>query len=327
MAKPSRPERGGVESIRVGALEAAPGTCVHGDIPVARLPTQGWLELPVAVFNGARPGPRIWVSAAIHGDELNGVEVVRELVEQLDPAKLAGALVAAPVVNVFGFTARSRYTPDGRDLNRVFPGNKRGSLASRLAALFMGEIVAQCELGIDLHTAAEGRTNVPQVRCDTGQAKLRELAAVFGSSIVLHSRPGKGTLRGAAAKKGIPVLLFEGGGPHTFDRAVVREGLNGLKRIMNHLDMYHWRVPKVSRAPVEYSSSRWLRAPCSGLFRPKIAVGAKVQQGQILGSIGDTLGGSPREVRALFDGRVIGGATHPLVHQGDALLHVAQLEG
>lgn len=327
MVKPSsKPERAGVDALRVGELEAAPGVCARGDIPVARLPTQGWLELPVAVFNGVAPGPCIWLNGAVHGDELNGVEIVRQLAEQLRPEKLSGAVIAVPVVNVFGFTARSRYTPDRRDLNRSFPGSKRGSLAGRLAALFMTEVVSRCELGIDLHTAAEGRINVPQIRCDFERPPLRELARVFGSSIVLHSRPGKGTLRGAAAKREVPVLLFEGGQPDRFDDEVVREGVRGIKRVMKHLGMYDWRVSEPSHAPVEHLSSRWVRAPRSGLFRPRVRIGAIIEAGARLGSIGDTLGESLADIHAPFGGQIIGGVTHPLVHQGDALFHVAELE-
>ena len=324
MGKPSnKPEPAGVDTLRVGAIEAAPGTCARGSIPVARLPTQGLLELPIAVFNGARPGPCIWLNGAVHGDELNGVEIVRELIRKLDPTKLSGAVIAVPVVNVFGFNARSRYTPDRRDLNRSFPGSKRGSLASRLAALFMAEVVSRCELGVDLHTAAEGRTNVPQIRCDFEDPALHELARVFGTSIVLDSRPGKGTLRAAAAKRDVPVLLFEGGGPNRFDDAVVREGLRGLERVMSHLGMVRWRVPKPSHEPVDYRESSWVRAPRSGVFRERVPVGAEVEEGASIGSIGDSLGESLVEVRAPFAGKIIGGITHPLVHQGDALIHLA----
>lgn len=325
----SKPERAraGLDALQVGKLVATPGTCVRGDIPVARLPTQGWLELPVAVFNGAQPGPCIWLNGAIHGDELNGVEIIRELSEQLRPERLAGAVIAVPVVNVFGFVSRSRYTPDRRDLNRSFPGSRRGSLASRIAALFMREVVARCELGIDLHTAAEGRINEPQVRCDFEDQGLRELAGVFGTSIALHARPAKGTLRAAAAKHGVPVLLYEGGQAGRFDDDAVEAGLRGIKRVMRHLGMYAWRVTKPKLEQRAYTSSRWVRAPRSGLYRERVRIGAEVVEGDRLGTIGDTLGESNIDVRAPLSGKIIGGTTHPLVHQGDGLLHIAELEG
>lgn len=321
--KPEQP-RAGVDPIRVGDLVARPGTCRRGDLPVARLPTQGVLELPVAVINGARPGPCIWLSGAVHGDELNGVEIVRELVEEIRPQKLAGAVIAVPVVNVFGFTARSRYTPDRRDLNRSFPGSKRGSLAARIAALFMGEVVSRCDFGIDLHTAAEGRINVPQVRCDFGVDGLRELAGAFGTAVTLHTKPAKGTLRSAAAKRGVNVILYEGGQAARFDEDAVLAGLRGVKRVMNHLGMYAWRVKPPRQESIEYGSSRWVRAPCSGLFRARVRIGTAIEEGDRLGTIGDTLGESRTEVWAPFSGMLVGGITHPLVHQGDALFHIAQ---
>jgi predicted deacylase len=310
-------------SVVVGDLLAAPGECVRGPLPVAALPGQGMLELPVAIFNGARPGPRVWLSAAIHGDEINGVEVVREVAEAIDPAKLSGSVIAVPVVNVFGFFARSRYTPDRRDINRSFPGTPRGSLASRLAALFMREVASQCDLGIDLHTGGENRTNVPQIRCDLTDREQRRLARAFGAPVMLHNRPKKGTLRHACAQRKLPVLLYEAGEPHRFGRRSVRAGVHGIKRVMQALDMYAWRLEAPKHAPSEYWSSRWVRSPKAGLFRSANVLGKEVTSGEVLGTVGDALGETLVDVRAPFDGFVLGGAIGPIVHQGDALLHVA----
>lgn len=309
-------------ALTVGDLIAHPGETVRGALPVAALPGQGMLELPLAIFNGARPGPRLWLSAAIHGDEINGVEVVRQVADVIDPAKLAGTVIAVPVVNVFGFFARSRYTPDRKDINRSFPGTTRGSLASRLAALFMREIVSQCEFGIDLHTGGENRTNVPQIRCDLTDREQRRLARAFGAPLMLHNRPKKGTLRGACAQRNIPVLLYEAGEPHRFGDRSVRAGVHGIKRVMQALNMYAWRLTR-PEAPDEFWSSRWVRSPRSGLFRRVATMGQQVVEGEVLGTVGDALGERMVEVRAPFDGRILGGAVGPIVHQGDALLHIA----
>jgi hypothetical protein len=312
-----------IEPLRVGDLTAAPGSCVRDALPIARLPTQGWLELPVAILNGAFPGPRVWLSAAVHGDELNGAEIIREIVESTDPTRMAGAVIAVPVVNVFGFAGRSRYTPDRRDLNRSFPGSSRGSLAGRIAELFMREVVMQCDLGIDLHTAAEGRTNLPQVRCDFDDKRLRALGRAFGAPVLLHALPARGTLRRAAQAKGVHVLLYEAGEALRFGRRAIRIGVDGVRRVMQTLGMYEWDVPAPTEAPVELADSRWVRAPRSGLFRSEIRIGDRVRSGQRLGTIGDTLGEASEPVVAPAAGMVVGGTVVPIVHQGDALVHLA----
>jgi uncharacterized protein len=188
--------------------------------------------MPVVVINGKHPGPTVWLSGAIHGDELNGVEVVRRVLPRIDQRTLRGAIIAVPVVNVFGFVEQSRYLPDGRDLNRSFPGSARGSMASQLAALFMKEVVMQCELGIDLHTAAAHRTNIPQVRANLDDAETLALAKAFGAPFIIDARLRDGSVRSAATKRGIKVLLYEAGQIHRFDEEAVEAGVDGVLRVL-----------------------------------------------------------------------------------------------
>ncbi len=188
-----------------------PGRSLRLDLPVSRLPTQTLLSLPITIVNGVTPGPRLWLSAALHGDELNGVEIIRQVLAKIKPKQLRGTLLAVPIVNVFGFIEQSRYLPDRRDLNRCFPGSENGSLASRLANLFMREIVSHSTHGIDLHTAAINRVNLPQIRGNLKDPETYRCAKAFGTKIIMHANTRDGSLRQAATKKGIPVLLYEAG--------------------------------------------------------------------------------------------------------------------
>ncbi|MGB7414474.1 MAG: succinylglutamate desuccinylase/aspartoacylase family protein, partial [Thermosynechococcaceae cyanobacterium] len=224
-------------AIQVGQTIIHPGQRQQIDLPVARLPTQTLLSLPITVINGTRPGPRLWLSAAIHGDELNGVDIIRQVLEQVKPKKLCGTLLAVPIVNVFGFIEQSRYLPDRRDLNRSFPGSTRGSLAGRLAHLFMTEVVNHCTHGIDLHTAANHRTNWPQIRANLDDAETYRCAKAFNAPLMLHSNTRDGSLRQAAAQQGIPVLLYEAGEALRFDADAIQVGVTGILQVMALLEM------------------------------------------------------------------------------------------
>ena len=197
--------------VELGGVTVQPGRRASIELPVARLPTRSWVSLPVVVLCGSRPGPTVWVSAAVHGDELLGVEIIRQVMRGIDPRRLSGTILAVPVVNVPGFLAQSRYTPDRRDLNRSFPGSPRGSLASRLAHLFMTEIVARCDAGLDLHTGSNHRENLPQIRCNTDDPTTLAMAEAFAPPVIVHSKLRAGSLRDACAKRGLPVLLLEAG--------------------------------------------------------------------------------------------------------------------
>ena len=225
------------ESFAIGGVRVRAGTVRALELPITRLVTGADVTLPVRVVHGREDGPCIWVNAAIHGDEVVGVEVVRQVMAGLDPKTFRGTLVAVPIVNVLGFMTGDRYLPDRRDLNRSFPGSARGSLASRIAHLMMTEVVAKCEVGIDLHTGSDRRTNLPQVRADLDDPRTRELAAAFGAPVMLHARVRDGSLRHAARESGATVLLYEGGENWRFDEWAIAAGTDGVRRVLGRLGM------------------------------------------------------------------------------------------
>lgn len=305
-----------------GGQETAPGRRSRYEVPVSRLPTGSRLSMPVVVVNGKHPGPTVWLSGAIHGDELNGVEVVRQVLPRIDQRTLRGAIIAVPVVNVFGFVEQSRYLPDGRDLNRSFPGSPRGSMASQLAALFMKEVVMQSDLGIDLHTAAAHRTNIPQVRANFDDAETLQLARAFGAPYLIDARLRDGSVRAAATKLGIKVLLYEAGEIHRFDGPAIETGVNGVLRVLEAMEMGTWDTPAVT-PPTEIRFTRWVRARRAGLMRLDVELGDRVEKGDVVGMISDTLGNRAARITASTSGHVIALNQNPLVTQGEALIHLA----
>ncbi|NEO28209.1 MAG: succinylglutamate desuccinylase/aspartoacylase family protein, partial [Kamptonema sp. SIO4C4] len=289
-------------------------------------PTQTQISLPVTVIHGKEDGATLWLSAAIHGDEINGVEIIRQVVQQVQPKTLRGTIIAVPIVNIFGFLEQSRYLPDRRDLNRCFPGSANGSLASRLAHLFMTEIVQRSTHGIDLHTASDHRTNLPQIRANLEDGETFRCARAFGAPIMMHSNIRDGSLREAAGKKGIPVLLYEGGEALRFDPEAIRVGMEGIFRVMTALDMCSPIAVSPPPSPRVVSQSKWVRASRSGLLRLTVALGDWVEKKQMLGTISDAFGEKTVKVRANAKGIVIGHTQKPFVHQGDALFHLAVME-
>ncbi|MCM1981563.1 succinylglutamate desuccinylase/aspartoacylase family protein [Lyngbya confervoides] len=313
-------------ALEINGTPIAPGEQQRIDLPVARLPTRTLISLPVTAIHGIEPGPKLWLSAAIHGDELNGVEIIRRVVERIDPLQLRGAVIAVPIVNVFGFIEQSRYLPDRRDLNRSFPGSTRGSLASRLAHLFMSKIVSQSTHGIDLHTASNHRTNWPQIRANLDDPETLACAQAFGPPIVIHSSVRDGSLRQAVAKRGIPVLLYEAGEALRFDREAIQVGVEGIFRVMVHL---HMLAPGQDRpAPPSrlVRSTHWIRASHSGILRTEVELGQRVRPRQRLGFISDAFGDEQFKVTSRQGGIVIGCTRNPLVSQGDGIIHLAALE-
>ncbi|WP_036485327.1 succinylglutamate desuccinylase/aspartoacylase family protein [Myxosarcina sp. GI1] len=300
-----------------------PGQLRRLDIPVSRLSTQTLLSLPVTVINGIEPGPKLWLSAAIHGDELNGVRIISEVLAKIQPDKLRGTIIAVSIVNVFGFIEQSRYLPDRRDLNRSFPGSETGSLASRLANLFMREVVNRSTHGIDLHTAAVHRINLPQIRANLKDKDTYRCARAFGAPIIMHATTRDGSLRQAATKKGIPVLLYEAGEALRFDRQAIEVGVAGIMRVMDCLEMYRFETVPAVTSSKETRQSKWVRASRAGIFYLEVELGAKVRKKQQLGSIADAFGEERVIVRASVDGIVISYTQNPLVNQGDAIVHLA----
>lgn len=306
----------------IGDVTIEAGRRERFDLRVARLPTGTWASLPIQVVRGTREGPTVWLSGAIHGDEINGVDIIRRVLPHLDRRKLKGTVIAVPIVNVFGFIEGSRYLPDGRDLNRSFPGSPRGSLASRLAHLFLTEIVDHADIGLDLHTAAGHRKNHPQVRCDLEDEETRRLALAFGAPLMFSAKLRDGSLRQAALERGKRVILYEAGQVHRFDPEAVRMGVDGCLRVLQALDMMTFPNLEEAKPSVHLESSSWLRARRGGMVALNVSLGDKVVQGQDLGHISDAFGERPAKIKAPFDGFVIAHTQHPLVSQGDALIHL-----
>lgn len=314
------------DPITIGKVTVSPGRKVRIELPFAHLPSGTEASLPIAVINGRTSGPNIWVSGGIHGDEINGVEVVRKVMKALDAKSLRGAVIAVPIVNPLGFLMRSRYVPDRRDLNRVFPGSPRGSTASRLAHLFMTEVVAHCSVGIDCHTASNHRTNLPQVRADIDDPETLRLARAFGAPFTIKSRLRDGSLRQAASEQGIKMLLYEGGEADRFDEEAVTFGYNGVMRTLRSLGMIDGRMPAATTTRLVRRTS-WVRARRGGLVEIAPRLGDRVEGGEVVARIADAFGVRPTMVKTTSAGWVTARTLNPLVNPGDPLVQVATDKG
>ena len=314
-------------TIVIGGTAVIPGSRACVDIPVADLYTHASLYMPVQVINGKLPGPTLFVSAAIHGDELNGVEIIRRLMAQKVLNRLHGCLIAVPIVNVHGFLHHSRYLPDRRDLNRSFPGSPTGSIAARLAHTFAEQIIRQSDFGIDIHTGAVHRSNLPQIRANLDDARTRELASVFNVPVLINAPVRDGSLRGFAAEMGIPTLLYEAGEALRFNEVGIRAGLRGVTNVMRQLGMLPMRKSeKELPEPLVATATNWVRAPASGIIRSRVKLGQRVKSGEPLITISDPFGASESIVTAPFGGITIGQTELPLAHEGDALIHIARFD-
>lgn len=316
--------------IRIASHDIYPGDQVRVEMPLAQMATQGLMGMPVEVIFGEEPGPRLLVCGAVHGDEINGIEIVRQLLPLLSPQTVRGALIAVPIVNVPAFITQSRYLPDRRDLNRSFPGSKSGSQAARIAYNLMEHVVRQSTHVIDIHTAAQYRRNVPQIRTNLNNDECRELAQAFGAPVMVHAAERDGSLRMAAGSAGIPTIVYEAGEACRFDPDAIEIGLAGVLGVMHYLDMVSARdvhIKKVrkpaSAHPVAFSGSKWVRASRGGLFRSHVQPGQLVAKDQFLGFIADAFGEGMSTVRAPKAGMVIGLHCNPVVHHGDAVIHLA----
>lgn len=312
------------ESFPLGPVRVRAGAARDVELPITRLVTGAEVSLPVRIVHGRSDGPVVWLDAAIHGDEVVGVEIIREVLALLSPKTLRGTVLALPIVNVLGFHNKDRYLPDRRDLNRSFPGSARGSLAAQLAHLMMTEVVAKCEVGIDLHTGSDGRSNLPQIRADLDDPRTRELAVAFGAPLMFHAKLRDGSLRWAGREQGATVLVYEGGEPWRFDSWAIAAGVQGILRVLAALDMID-PVPAAATPSRESRTSAWIRARRTGILRLEAELGQEVATGDRLGALYDSFGKTLRLVRAERPGVVIGKTKVPLVNSGDALVHVAQL--
>ena len=303
-----------------------PGRRAKIELPIARLMSGTPVALPVVVLNGATGGPTVWVSAAIHGDEICGVEIIRRVMERIDTTRLAGTLIAVPVVNVHGFNTGERYLPDRRDLNRSFPGSARGSLASRVAHLMMTEVIGRCAVGIDLHTGSDHRVNLPQIRGDLDSPDVRQLARAFAAPMTLHARTRDGSLREAATDAGATVLLFEGGEADRFDEPAIAAGTDGILRVLAAVGMIE-SAPESLISTRWSRSSRWMRASNSGILHLDVQLGDDVAKGDYVAAIHDPFGKRLGVVASRATGVVIGHTQRPLVNRGDGIVHVADIDG
>ena len=292
---------------------------------VAKLHTQNSIEIPVIIERSKKAGPTVLITAGIHGDEVNGVEIVRQLISKGINKPKVGTIICVPLINVYGFLQMNREFPDGRDLNRVFPGSKNGSLASRVAHKLMTEIVPLADLIIDFHTGGADRFNAPQLRISKEQIILDELADAFGVPFVVYSKHIKKSLRSICDKLGIPMLLFEGGKSFHIDKIVTNTGVNGVKRVLNHQGMLRsvFKVSKPKKAPIKIVESKWIRANHSGMFKSSVTINSFVEKGDVLGNITDPYGSFNYFVKATNAGYIFNVNESPIIYQGDAIFHIS----
>lgn len=310
--------------IEIDGTRVGPGERRSFDLPGAQLYTHTPLDTPVEVICGRQDGPVLLVCGAIHGDELNGVEIIRRLRSLKGLNRLHGTLVLVPVVNLFGFIHRSRYLPDRRDLNRCFPGHAEGSLGSRLAHVFFSEVVSRSTHVIDLHTGAVHRENLPQLRAALDQPQVEAMAHAFELPVIVNADLIEGSLRYAAHQAGVPVITYEGGEALRLDEHAIVAGVRGITNVMRGLGMLVARRRRWMAEPYVARSTTWYRAPTDGVFRPLVRLGARVRRGDALGVIAAPFGQSERLIEARGEGIVIGANNLPLVNEGEALFHVAR---
>lgn len=313
------------EPIEIAGQTVQPGERRICELALPRLYTQAEITMPIHVLHGASAGPRLLVCGTIHGDEINGIEIIRRVVDQIDPEELSGTLVAVPIVNVYGFLSQSHAMPGNSDLNKAFPGSREGPLVSRVAHLFASEVARHCKYCIDLHTAPRNRTHLPTVSGDLEDSETRKCAIVFGASVFMQHGSDAGSLRHSAAKNGIHSIVYEAGEAQRFGRRSIDVGANGVLRVMTTLKMISGVRLKKRRVPTqEVESSRWLRAADSGILHLDVELGVLVSKNQDIGFISDAMGADRIAVRSDMDGLVIGHTRSPLVHRGDAIVHVAK---
>lgn len=315
-------------SFHFAGTEIKAGTRQTVEVPVAKLYTHTPLHIPVEVVHGRRDGPVLLVCAALHGDEINGVEIIRRVLRNASLRHLRGTLIAVPIVNVFGFVQRTRYLPDRRDLNRCFPGSESGSLGARIAYLFRTQIMEKVTHIIDLHTGAIHRFNLPQIRAELANPQTALIAEAFGAPIILNASLREGTLREYADSQGIPVITFEGGEALRFDDVVISSGVRGVNRVMRALEMLPAKggrsMPR-KRSEVA-ATSLWVRAEIDGIMRPLVRLGQQVRKGQKLALIADPFGETETALITPCSGIVVGMNNLPLVNEGEAIYHIARFD-
>ena len=305
--------------------EIIPGKGYELNLDVARLHTRTPILVPVFVERSKIDGPTVLLMAGLHGDEINGIEIIRRLIRKGFNKPNIGTIICLPVFNIFGFLNLKRELPDGRDLNRSFPGSESGSLASQFAYHFMKEITPHVDYVIDFHTGSAQRNNISQIRCVFKDAESIELAKIFNPPFILNSSYIPKTIRESLSKKGKKMSLFEGGKANSIEESIVEEGINGVKRFIQHLGMRTFKIDiSKDREPIFLSESKWMRAPNSGMFQATIKNGSKVSKGEIIGIVTDPYGHFERKIKATSDGYIICSNESPVVYKGDAIFHVAK---
>jgi len=314
-----------MSELTIGGVTINPGERQIIDVRVAPMYTHDDLSISVQVVRGKRPGPTLFVSAAIHGDEINGVEIIRRVLQHRSLKNMHGTLIAIPIVNVHGFLNHTRYLPDGRDLNRSFPGSAKGSLTGRVAHTFVNEVVSKCTHGIDLHTGSRHRSNFPQIRADLDDPEAYKMTESFGVPLAIDAKIRDGSLRECAGDAGIPVILYEAGEALRFEEVYIRAGVKGIINVMRRIEMLpKSRSKRAVAPPIVSDQTNWLRAPESGVLRTFVPLGGKVEAGQVIAMVADPLGTSETPMLAPTTGMVIGRTNLPLVYEGDATFHIAQ---
>ena len=295
------------------------------NLSFAKLHTNTPIDVPIFVERSLYKGPTVLFTAGIHGDEVNGIEIVRQLVSKGISKPKIGTTICIPIINIFGFLQKVREFPDGRDLNRSFPGSKSGSLAARVANKIMQHIIPKVDYCLDFHTGGSSRFNAPHIRIERGNEELTQLAQIFNAPFILESKNLKKSFRNACRKKGVPMLLFEGGKSNSIDSVVSNTGVNGSKRVLAHLGMLNskFKVSSPKKSSVTITKSTWVRAHASGMFKSAVKVGSFVRRREVIGHITDPYGKVHYWIKAANDGYIFNVNEAPLVYQGDALFHLS----
>ncbi|MFB0903081.1 MAG: succinylglutamate desuccinylase/aspartoacylase family protein [Nonlabens sp.] len=304
------------------------GKGIQLNLDIAKLHTRTNIEVPIIIERAKEPGPTLLITGGIHGDEINGVEIVRQIISNGFHKPQKGMVICIPVVNIFGFLNQTRQFPDGRDLNRVFPGSKGGSLASIFAYHLMKEIVPLADFCLDFHTGGANRFNAPQIRVNDGDDESLELAKVFGAPFIMKSKRREKSYRDSAIKLGKKVLLYEGGKSLDINKSVTQVGVNGALNLMHHLGIRDFTAALKSDLkvtdPVVVDSSKWIRAAYSGMFRSNAVLGNLYSKGDKIGSISDPFGFFEKDVKAPVKGYVFSINHAPIVNKGDAIIHMSR---
>ena len=307
--------------MKIDNVEVLAGETKRIDVNIALLPSHSPIGLNIIVSRSKNPGPTLLLTGGLHGDEVNGIEIVRRIIEYGYNVPECGTIICIPIINVYGFIHFSRYVPDGKDVNRSFPGNKSGSLASRVASFLMKEIIPKIDYGIDFHTGGADRTNYPQIRCLMTDPVNAKFADIFNAPFTLNSKFRSQSFRQSAAKIGKKILVYEGGESARFDEFAIKTGIEGTMRLMKHLGMSN-RDTLSSTKNLFIKKSSWIRSKASGLFQPTVNCGQAVTKNQVVGHLTDPYGSFKVSIRSILEGYVIGINNNPILHQGDAVIHI-----